>query len=76
MGKPLVGKVIRPHIEGDSSAALAVVDELIVFMEWYGVRLNIWDHFYPSLDDQCASIDGISADIWWKKYVGPLEGLI
>jgi hypothetical protein len=63
-----VGELIEAPWEGDPGASMRVVGGLMTFIGRFGLDLNIQDHFYPQ--NQCPLIDGISADVWWKKYVG------
>jgi hypothetical protein len=70
-GKVHVGEIIEPPWSGDSGSAMRVVGGLMTYIGRYGLDLNISDHFYPK--NQCPLIDGISADVWWERYVGSTE---
>lgn len=78
MAKPLTGKIVRgeliePPWEGKPSEAMRVVGGLMTFIGRFGLDLNISDHFYP--ENQCPLIEGTSADVWWRRYVGSTEGV-
>jgi hypothetical protein len=70
--KTIVGELIEPPWSGDPKVSIRVVGDLMVFLKRFGLKLNIHDHFYPK--NQCPLIDGISADVWWERYVGSTQG--
>ncbi|AXQ61301.1 hypothetical protein SEA_LIBERTYBELL_60 [Streptomyces phage LibertyBell] len=67
------GELIEAPWAGDPQNSMRVVGGLMTFIGRFGLDLNIHDHFYPR--NQCPLIDGISADVWWERYVGSTLGV-